>query len=163
MAEYARFVEQYPNNPEYRRTLASKHNALGIQLKNDGDREVARKQYDSALTLLTKLVDDSSEEFPDCVTLLGGVCCNMGLLDIDHDPAEALKWFDRAQEAIERTIAKTPADQTAKTFLRNTHYGRASALEKLGRKDEAAEYRQKAAQINAEIKQAADDAAAKSL
>ena len=119
-----------------------------------------RKQYDTALTLLTKLVDDSSEEFPDCVTLLDGVCCNLGLLDIDDDPAEALKWFDRAQEAIERTIAKTPANQTAKTFLRNTHNGRASALEKLGRKDNAAEYRQKAAQINAEIKQAAIDAQA---
>ncbi len=88
------------------------------------------------------------------------MCCNLGLLDIDDDPAEALKWFDRAQEAIERTIAKTPANQTAKTFLRNTHNGRASALEKLGRKDNAAEYRQKAAQINAEIKQAAIDAQA---
>ena len=53
---------------------------------------------DSALTLLTKLVDDSSEEFPDCVTLLGGVCCNIGLLVTDDDPAKALSWFDRAEE-----------------------------------------------------------------
>jgi hypothetical protein len=94
--------------------------------------------------------------FPTCpfyAVALGGACCDVGELILDDGNAkESLAWFDRAQAALEGVLVAIPNDPTARNFLRNTLDRRAEALEKLGRKDDAAADREKAAKFDPEPK-----------
>jgi tetratricopeptide (TPR) repeat protein len=69
---------------------------------------------------------------------LGGLYLNSGLLAYDEaDPATALDWYARAVALVTPVYEKDPADAEARFDLRGTHWGRADALDRLGRPAEA--------------------------
>jgi len=57
-------------------------------------------------------------------------------------------WYGRAAEALQRVVDHDNHHATARTFLRNTHWGRAAALDKLARHAEAADAWQHAAEFH---------------
>ncbi len=145
-------VAEHPDDPQYRRTLGNGHTSYGIWLHDELDRATAMAQYDLALTIREKLVDD----FPDVPVFLidlGGINCNIGTLVADDDAAGALVWFDRAQQALEHVLAKTPHDVHAIRFLSNTHYARSLALKTSGRAEDAAAEEQASTKLAQELAQ----------
>src|SRR5262249_33274851 len=80
---------------------------------------------------------------------LGGSYCNLGhLLTDTGSPKEGLGWQERAVVTLEGVVAREPSRPTARQFLRNSHWGRAEALDALGRHAEAAAAWERAAALD---------------
>jgi tetratricopeptide (TPR) repeat protein len=69
---------------------------------------------------------------------LGRTYWNMGQLLRDTDrPEEALEWYGKAIETLQGALARAGQDLWTEEFLRSAYWGRARALTKLGRDEEA--------------------------
>jgi hypothetical protein len=76
---------------------------------------------------------------PAHVIELGGAYCNFGnLIRGGGQPEAALDWYQKAIETLSSLVAKKPRLADARKFLRNSHQGKAEALDELDRGAEAA-------------------------
>jgi tetratricopeptide (TPR) repeat protein len=74
----------------------------------------------------------------EMMVAVAGSCCNVARCHNAMDqPAEAVPWYDKAISLAEAAQAAIPKHSTARLFLRNAHWGRAEALERLKRYAEA--------------------------
>jgi non-specific serine/threonine protein kinase/serine/threonine-protein kinase len=108
--------------------LAKSHAELGILLRSWGKWPEALEASQAALTLYEKLAAENPPE-PLLGRALAGCYCNLGsVLSDSGKSAESLDWFARALGRLD-----SQQDATARLFRRNTHWGRASALDRLHR------------------------------
>jgi serine/threonine-protein kinase len=156
-AEYRRAVALYeqlgaafPTVPAYRHELARSHTSLGLLLVDLGKRSEAEAEYRRALALQEQLAADFPG-VPEYRRDLGGGYCNYGdLLRERGEAAASLDWYAKACAALRPVLAQEPRLATARLFLRNAHWGRAQALDRLGRHVEAADDWEQALALNAE-------------
>jgi serine/threonine protein kinase len=69
-------------------------------------------------------------------------------LCLEHRPADALAWYDRALAILERLHKQAPKDDRIRRRLRNTHWGRAGALEELKRHEDAQRHWNRALELS---------------
>jgi serine/threonine-protein kinase len=132
-----RLAADFSGVPAYRQELAKSHGNLGLLLQALGRRPDAEVEYRRAIALRAQLAADFPT-VPDYAVDLAAGCCNLGNLVRDRgEPAASLDWYARACAALRPVLAKEPGLALARRFLRNTHWGRAEALERLGRHAEA--------------------------
>jgi tetratricopeptide (TPR) repeat protein len=137
LALYLKLTEQFPAVPTYRQELAGNHNNLGILLAGLGRRDEAEKEYRASLAFKEKLAEQFAA-VPDYAVDLGGGYVNFGVLLLNRgQPEAALPWYDKAITRLQAVLAKDGRLATARLFLRNAHWNRASALTQLNRHVEA--------------------------
>jgi tetratricopeptide (TPR) repeat protein len=83
--------------------------------------------------VLEQLVHDHPK-VSTCRVDLGGTYCNLAKINSDHgDPLIAISWFNKAITVLDAASFQESNDFYARQFLRNANWGRANAMEKLGR------------------------------
>jgi tetratricopeptide (TPR) repeat protein len=125
-------------------TLGVDHlNTLGC-LMNLANCYAAVGRFDKAQATGRDLIarlEERQRRHPDekvLVVMLAGAYCNLGYcLTRDHKPADALPWYAKGQQLLEKCLAQEPRDATARHYLCNVHFCRAKALEQLQRYAEA--------------------------
>jgi serine/threonine protein kinase/tetratricopeptide (TPR) repeat protein len=132
-----KLAADFPVVPEYRQDLAKQHGNLGILLKNLGRLPAAEQADRRALELFEKLAAD----FPLVPTYhqdLASSYVNFGVL-LGHDgkTEASLAWFAKAIALLDPLLQQEPRLVTARLFLRNAHFARAQALDKLARHADA--------------------------
>jgi serine/threonine protein kinase/tetratricopeptide (TPR) repeat protein len=131
-----KLAAEFPGGSVYRRELGGVHNNLGILLDSLGKRAEAEEHYRAALGLREKLAAELSDVASQID--LGGTLVNSGNLVRDNGkPADSLEWYTKAIATLAAVLKKEPGQATARQFLRNAHWGRARALDQLGRHEEA--------------------------
>src|SRR5262249_54843138 len=104
---------------------------------NGGKHAEAEPEYRQSLDIMEKL----AAEFPGDSRFevdFGGCYCNLGNVVRDSgQPEAALGWFQKAIARLEPVLAKESRLVEARQFLRNSHWGKAQALDALGRHAEA--------------------------
>jgi serine/threonine protein kinase/tetratricopeptide (TPR) repeat protein len=138
LALQQKLVAVVPAIPAYRQELATTHNFWGIWLAEHGKTAEAEEHYRQALDLRQKL----AAEFPSVKGYqidLGGILVNFGNLVRygQGKPADSLDWFAKAIPILAGVVKSDPGDATARQFLRNGYWGRARALDALGRYEES--------------------------
>jgi serine/threonine-protein kinase len=127
-----RLINGKPGSEDYRSDLGNLYNLLAI-LQAPTDPEAARGSYDKARKVQERLVSDHPTESKH-QTSLGGTYVNLGGLASQQDQAaQSLVWFARAIPLLEAVTIADPKNPAARPFLRNAHYGRAQAFDKLAR------------------------------
>jgi tetratricopeptide (TPR) repeat protein len=133
-----KLTDEFPAVPEYRQELARSHNNLGILLEGQNELEKAAVQNGKALAIRQKLADEYPA-VPGYQVELGSSCYNCGRMLRDRGkPAESLPWFDRAIRVLTTVHRHDARVVTPQLFLRNSHWGRAVAYDRLNRHAEAA-------------------------
>jgi serine/threonine-protein kinase len=132
-----KLVADFPTVVTYRQELARSHNNQGNLLAALGERLAARATLEQALKIYQKLASDFPT-VPIYRVELGASFGNYGdLLRDEGKPAAALEWYAKGQAALEGVLRQVGRHATARMFLRNVHWGRARALDELGRPAEA--------------------------
>jgi eukaryotic-like serine/threonine-protein kinase len=148
-----KLAAKFPDEPEYQQALARTHNNLALLLRDLGQRDAALKEYESACESQRKL----AESFPAVSRYqveLGGYYCNIGNLRRDDGrSADSLQWFDLAIHSLTPLYEQDRRDAVAKRFLRNSHYGRAQAYDKLKKYAAANDDWDRAVELSAESEQ----------
>src|SRR5262249_22048524 len=130
-------VQQGPGLRDARRFLAHSHDGRATALAHLGRRKEALASYEAALVHYDRL----SQHHPQVVKYgvdLGGTYCNLGNLVKDEGADKAaLAWYDQAIARLEAALQKGSSSSEARLFLGNSHFGRADALAKLDRHEEA--------------------------
>ncbi len=144
-------VADYPAVPEYRHKLALSHNNQGILLQDLGQHPNAEEAYRKALAILEELAAEYPA-VPEHRLVLGATQLNFGeLLRITNQPEQALLWHTRAMATLEDVLRQVKVDARALNLLRNTHAGRATALDALKRHAEAAKDWDKVIELSPEV------------
>ncbi len=121
-------VKQHPGNVNFKDNLASCHNGLGAFYLQTGDPDTALREFDSAAEIWFQLCSQCPATWKYRLSL-GGVYCNKGsgsraLSDLDG----SLEWYRQAIELLSPIFSSQPGDKNVRTFLCNSHAGRAAAL-----------------------------------
>jgi len=141
-------VADFSSVPRYRQDLASGFNNLAIVLEDLGRLDEAETATRRAIALRERLVHDFPEVLDYAVTL-GGTYGNLGGLLKDQGRADAsLEWYDKAVRTLEPALAREDRFGDARGYLRNSSSGRAEALDRLGRRAEAAKDWDRAAALD---------------
>jgi tetratricopeptide (TPR) repeat protein len=97
----------------------------------------AEEQYRKAVAITERLVN----EFPSVSEYrvsMAGKYCNFGILVRDGGQSrESLKWFDKAIRTLESLDEAVREIEPAKSFLRNSYWGRSRAYDLLQKYQEA--------------------------
>ncbi len=132
-----KLAADFPAVPDHLKALAVGHSNLGILLNELGKRPEAEVQYRKALAIQGKLV----AEFPAVPQYrvdLGASYCNFGRLVRDGgQPAESLAWFEKAVRTLKAVYEQEHLLVDARQFLRNSHWNRAVAYDRLRKFTEA--------------------------
>jgi tetratricopeptide (TPR) repeat protein len=140
---------EFSTVPEYRQELARSYNNLGLFLKELGQWPAAEQAYRQAVEIQTKLAVDFPT-VPQYCQEQAGSCVNLGNVLRGQGQAEAsLAWFAKAIALLEPLVQKKPDLITKRLFLRNAHWGRAQALDKLAQHAEAVKDWDRALALNA--------------
>jgi serine/threonine protein kinase/Flp pilus assembly protein TadD len=138
LAIQEKLAAEFPSVSDYRHELAASCGNLGILLKELGKRAEAEEESRQALAIREKL----AAEFPTVPgygIALGASYCNFGNLVCDGGhPLDSLPWYQKAIDTLEPVHGAEPRHVTARTFLRNSHRGRAEAYDALEKHTEAA-------------------------
>ena len=117
--------------------LAASHTNIGPLLREAGQAGDALKAHRRALDIQRGLAE-ANPAVTEYQSDLAAACCNLGHFRRDAgEPELSLPLY---QEAIDRlrAVRKTqPRDPTVRQFLRNSHWGRAQALDQLRRHRDA--------------------------
>jgi tetratricopeptide (TPR) repeat protein len=143
-AVHARALELWEGlaaeNPEvvdFQDGLALGHNNLGIDYIETGRPGPAEEHYRKALEIWQRLADQHPERI-DLAVKLGGNTCNLGnFLNHSGEYERSLEWYDRATATLEGVLRREPRHVMGRDFLRNTNWGRATALFSLRRFDDS--------------------------
>lgn len=127
----------HPDVPSFQSALAAGCNNLG-HLLNAAQRPVeAKAAYQKTLEIRERLTRDYPKVFSYALEL-GGTYTNMADLVRDAGaPQGALPWYARALQTLEAQLQQQPRHTEARQWLRNTFWGRAEALSRLGRHAQA--------------------------
>ena len=132
-----RLASDHPDVVDHRRRLANTFNNLGVLYYRDGQHEKAEAAYQESLAHKEAVLQD----YPRVVAFqveLAGAYGNMATQVRRRSPEEALKWEARAISILEKVLEKDARYVEARMALFNSLMGRAYALGRLGRHEEAA-------------------------
>jgi tetratricopeptide (TPR) repeat protein len=140
LAEYRRaltlqkkLTEEFRAVAEFRHDRAISHSQLGLLLNDRRRSAEAEDEYRQAIALFEQLVAEVPAARQYSLDL-GGTCCNLGhALVASGRTEDALEWYHKAIQVLSGAVEKDRQSETARRFLRNSHYGRAKALSVLGR------------------------------
>ena len=153
LAILEKLAAEFPAVPDYRSDLALSHDSLGNLLAGLGKRPEAEEQYRKALAILEKLV----AEFPAVQQFrvdLGGRYCNLGISGRrSGQPSESLVWFEKAVRILTAVYEQDRRLVQAKDFLRNSHWDRAMAYDRLRKFTEAIQDWDKAIELSPNAEQ----------
>ncbi len=145
-----KLAAEFPTVPDYQRELAASHNCLGLCLAGLGKRAEAEAAYRAAAAILEKLTA-GAPDVPAYAVSLGASYVNIGSLLEDHaQPEASLDWFGKGIATLSAVLAHDARLTTARLFARNAHWGRAEALQALGRHAEAVKDWDRAIELNDE-------------
>jgi eukaryotic-like serine/threonine-protein kinase len=143
-----KLVAEFPAMPEYRQELARGLSNLGALLTTLGQQQAAEQAYRQALSIREKLANDFPG-FQQYGRQLAGTYGNFGKLLCSHGKAEAsLEWYAKAIALLEPLVRQEPRLITERLVLRNSHWGRAEALDRLARHADALEDWDRALALN---------------
>jgi serine/threonine protein kinase/tetratricopeptide (TPR) repeat protein len=132
-----KLTADFPSVPEYRYDLAQSHNNLGLLLFDLGKRREAEEQCHKALAVLELLVADFPD-VPDYQVLLGVSYSNFARLIRDGGQLGlSLEWFAKAVRTLTPVYERDHRLVMAKAALRNSHWSRAIAYDRLRKYAEA--------------------------
>jgi tetratricopeptide (TPR) repeat protein len=127
----------FPAVPVHRQELARSLNNLGLVLAEREKQPEAEKRYRQALAIREKLAADFPAVRAHQVEL-GGSACNFGLLLSDGGrPGESLVWYEKAIRTLTPVYNQDRRLVLARQRLRNSHWGRAIAYDRLRKYPEA--------------------------
>jgi serine/threonine protein kinase/Flp pilus assembly protein TadD len=130
---YDKLAAGFPTVVEYRRMLATSRNSLGGVLHEWGKDAQAISEHRQALAILEKPATELPND-PRFEVDIAACYCNLGNAVQDSgQPETSLEWYQKAIARLEPVLAKEPRLVQARQFLRNSHWGRAEALDALGR------------------------------
>jgi eukaryotic-like serine/threonine-protein kinase len=137
LAIQAKLARDFPAIPDYQLELASSHNNLGRRLAEVGKIDEAEAAYRAAQNILVKLTANAPK-VPEYAITLGAnyVNCSHLLRDTGR-PDASLDGFTKAIAVLSAVLARERHLAGARLFLRNAYWGRAEALQALGRHSEA--------------------------
>jgi tetratricopeptide (TPR) repeat protein len=132
-----KLAHQFSKDANYRRNLAGTQNNLGLLLKDLGRPDEAEAAYRQALSLFEKPAVEFANEVMHAIDQ-SRTHCNLGHLVRDQgQPAAALEWYDQALRTLQPVLAGDARRGEARDCLRYLYSGRAEALARLGRHEEA--------------------------
>jgi tetratricopeptide (TPR) repeat protein len=132
-----RLVRENPGVADYAQYLAGTYTTLGHLYYKTDRPEKSRTYHEKARAILEKLVHDNPT-LTDFAADLGRTYWNMGQLLRDNgQPEEALVWYGKSIGTLREVLARAGKDLWAEQFLRSAYWGRATALTKLDRDEEA--------------------------
>jgi tetratricopeptide (TPR) repeat protein len=135
---HQKLVKAQPKLPAFQNALANTHNCLGFLLAEMGNGARARQEYEQARDIQSKLVK-AHANLPNYRISLAGTCCNLGNLLRDRgEVRQSLNLFTEAIDLLQAVRQRQPDNPMARLFLCNSHWGRALALNLLGRHRDAA-------------------------
>ena len=130
-------VREHADIPEYQADLAASQNDVGLVLQAAGRPREAEAAFRKAIAAWEKLTSVANPAAEHLIGL-GTSCQNLGDLIRDRgDSADALDWYARALQALEPESHGGAHPAGARDALRNTYWGRADALTRLGRHKQA--------------------------
>jgi tetratricopeptide (TPR) repeat protein len=146
---YEQLAADFPAVPEYRLGLANSHNNLGNLLTVRGQLPAAERAYRRALGIREKLAADFPT-MPEYRKDLPASYVNFGMLLVGQGQAEAgLAWYAKAITLLEPVVRQEPRLVAERFYLRNAHWGRAVALDGLGRHADAVKAWDRVLELNA--------------
>jgi serine/threonine protein kinase/Flp pilus assembly protein TadD len=153
LALYEKLTADFPTVPQYRHELAISHHNLGVLLKDLGKRAEAEQQYRQALALYEKLNADFPA-MPQYQTHLGGAYCDFGLLiAAGGEPGKSLEWYANAIRTLTTIYDQDRRSVVPRQYLRNSHWDRAIAYDRLHRYAEAVKDWDRAVELSPEQEQ----------
>ncbi len=132
-----KLVGDFPSVPDYRQEMGRTYDNLALLLIDLGRRAEAEHALRRALEIKEKLTTD----FPAELNYRGQLAetyKNLGTLFREQRKGEAsVEWFAKAIAILEPLLKQEPRLIMYRRFLRDAHWGRAEALDRLGRDTEA--------------------------
>jgi formylglycine-generating enzyme required for sulfatase activity/tRNA A-37 threonylcarbamoyl transferase component Bud32 len=155
LPNYGRAIETLERlAPEKLRELATRdflyraENGLGNAQQRLGDYHAALASHEKALPIAQERVAEQPQKIEYEISL-AGTYCNIGhaqnMLERTDD---ALRSYGLASTLLEGVLGRDPQNSRARLFLRNTCWGHAGALGRLGRHAEVAENLRKAVELD---------------
>jgi len=137
LAIQEKLAADFPRTAVFRQVLARSHNNLGVLLCDLDRRMEAEAAYRQAFQIQEKLAANLPT-VPSRRTELAGSYVNLGvLLCYQGRIQEGLDCYDKAIPLLEGNLEKDVRQPEDRVFLSNAYWGRARALTKLKRYDEA--------------------------
>jgi tetratricopeptide (TPR) repeat protein len=136
LAIHKRLAETFPGVPEHQESLATTYGNLANVLGALGRPGEARSAHDSSVALRQQLV----KQFPKVPAYQVAVASNyvnVAAFVQDDQPAEALKWCDKAIATAAPMVAQDPKGVHGRECLSKAYFLRAWNLTRLGRHAEA--------------------------
>jgi tetratricopeptide (TPR) repeat protein len=128
---------QFPTDPEYPQLLALSQNTRGLWLTDIGRWQEAGAEHQKALEIRREAVRQSPKR-SDLQIDLHVTHISVGHLARDRgQPKQALDWYAKAIDALEPILKKERRYVPAREALRDARRGRALALDRLRRHDDA--------------------------
>jgi serine/threonine-protein kinase len=132
-----KLAAQFPKVALHRRDLAGIHNNRGLLFKDLGRLDEAEAAYRQALPIQEKLAAEFGNDGVHVLDLSRSYC-NLGYLVRDQgQSAAALDWYNKALRTLQPVLAGDARRVEARGCLRYLYAGRAEALARLGRHEEA--------------------------
>jgi serine/threonine-protein kinase len=132
-----KLARDHPDIPQYLGDLAATWNDFGLLQQAAGRLEQAESAFAKALVAWEKLAQARDVAAEHAIGL-GVTCRNQGDVVRDRgDAAAALEWYARAIRTLEPECRSQRRPTEAREALRNAYWGRAEALTRLGRYDDA--------------------------
>jgi tetratricopeptide (TPR) repeat protein len=120
-----------------RQDLAATRSHLGLLLCRLGQQAEARTACSEAMSIRTKLVEDSPDYLTYTVELAESQC-HMGRLALEEGKLETMRdWYAQAIKTLQPPLEKQVQVFEVDRLLRFAHLGRARALTRLGSHNEA--------------------------
>jgi serine/threonine protein kinase len=136
---FQQLLRDQPDNVDYQKRLAATYNNLGLTYARERNHAKAEAAYQQSLALHEAIFRDHPKVVAYRVDV-GSAYGNMAMhVRQSRSPEESLPWAARAIDLVAHVLEENPDNRAARGCLHNAHFGRAIALRKLGRDEEAAE------------------------
>ena len=133
----AKLAADFPNISEYRKDLAGNHNNLGMLQADLGKHAESEASYRQAIEIQEKIASENNGVTQYTLDL-GGSFCNLGnLMHKFGEDEAALGWYEKAIARMAPVVSHESRLATARQSLRNSHWGKATSLDTLGRHSDA--------------------------
>jgi tetratricopeptide (TPR) repeat protein len=130
-------VDGNPRSTKDQSSLAGSLNNLALLYSAIGRPAEAERTFHRASAIEETLARNHPERI-EYRLALGGIYGNLGSLSMDRrEDRAALELYERADRALREVLKQEPRHAQAQQFLANTEVGRAWALARLGRAQEA--------------------------
>ena len=127
LAERKRLAEAAPNDPELRRDLSVTYERVGSALKSLGRIPEALAAFEADLAI-TRALKDEEPDSPILLRDLSISCNKVGNVQLERDPAAALRSYGESLEIRKKLVADHPDNRSFQRDLSVAHENVGEAL-----------------------------------